>query len=118
MHPWVWSGAKSLWQSGHLAEAVHAASVKVNAETQNRLGRRNTSEGDLFVQAFSDDPARPGAPRLRPHGDDDGKTSKSVRRGVRMFAEGCFAAIRNPIAHEQGDLSETRHSSGWQVVAG
>ena len=24
-----------------------------------------------------------------------------------MFAEGCFAAIRNPIAHETADLTET-----------
>ena len=107
MHPWVWSGARSLWQSGHFAEAVHAASMKVNAETQNLLGRRDISETDLFVQAFSDDPGRPSSPRLRLPGDDGGKTAKSQRRGVRMFAEGCYAAIRNPIAHDATDLAET-----------
>ena len=52
MHPWVWSGACSLWGSGHYAEAVRAASVKVNAETQNRVGRRDVAETDLFVQAL------------------------------------------------------------------
>lgn len=107
MHPWVWSGAKSLWQSGHFAEAVHGASMKVNAETQNLIGRRDVSETDLLVQAFSDDPGRPGSPRLRLPGDDGGKTAKSQRRGVRMFAEGCYAAIRNPIAHDATDLGET-----------
>jgi hypothetical protein len=45
--------------------------------------------------------------RLRlPAYDQDSKTAKSVRRGVRSFAEGCYAGIRNPLAHEQGDLTE------------
>ena len=33
LHPWVWSGAKSLWQSGHYREAVEGAIKKLNAET-------------------------------------------------------------------------------------
>ena len=32
--------------------------------------------------------------------DDGSKTFKSVQRGARMFAEGVFAGIRNPLAHE------------------
>lgn len=107
MHPWVWSGARSLWQSGHFAEAVHAASMKVNAETQNRVGRRDIAETTLFIQAFNDGAASSISPRLRLPEDDGGQTANSMRRGVRMFAEGCYAAIRNPIAHEGADLSET-----------
>lgn len=106
LHPWVWESARSLWQSGHFREAVRAASVKVNAEMQNRVGRRNISETDLFKQALSDDAPVPGKARLRPAGDDDGKTAKSVRRGVAAFAEGCYAAIRNPASHEEGEVSE------------
>jgi hypothetical protein len=107
MHPWIWEAARSLWQSGPYREAVGAAARQVNAETQNKVTRRDVSESDLFVQAFSDDAPKPGAPRLRlPAQDQDGKTAKSVRRGVRCFAEGCYAGIRNPVAHEQGELSQ------------
>lgn len=101
LHPWIWSSAKSLWQSGHYREAVRIARVKVNAETQNKVGRRDVSEADLFKQCYSDDPAQPGKPRLRPHGDDGGRTAKSLRRGIAALAEGCFAAIRNPASHDE-----------------
>lgn len=99
-HPWVWEAARSLWQSRHFREAVRAASVKINAEVQNKVGRRDVAETDLFKQAYSDDPAQPGRPRLRPSGDDGGRTAKSVRRGVAALAEGCFAALRNPASHD------------------
>lgn len=100
LHPWVWSGASSLWQSGHFREAVEGAIRKLNAETQNKLGRRDVSETDLFNQAFSEQPAAVKNPRLHRMPDDGNKTFKSVQRGARMFAEGVFAGIRNPLAHE------------------
>lgn len=106
LHPWVWEGARSLWQSGHYREAVRAACAKINAETQNKLGRRDISETDLFNQAFSIDPPQPGKSRLRVMPNDDSPTFTSIHRGVRSFAEGCYAAIRNPISHTQGDLGE------------
>ena len=106
LHPWVWEGARSLWQSGHYREAVRAASVKVNAETQNKLGRRNISETDLFKQAFSNDAPTAEARRLRPAEDDGGKTALSFRRGIMAFAEGCYAGIRNPASHDEGELDE------------
>lgn len=52
LHPWIWEGARSLWNSGHFREAVSAAVRKINAETQNKIGRRDISETDLFKQAF------------------------------------------------------------------
>lgn len=100
LHPWVWSGASSLWQSGHFREAVEGAIRKLNAETQNKLGRRDVSETDLFNQAFSDDPASSDKPRLHRMKNDKSKTFTSVQRGARMFAEGVFAGVRNPLAHE------------------
>ena len=99
-HPWVWGGASSLWSSGHYREAVEGAIRKLNAETQNKLGRRDVSETDLFNQAFSEDPPAAKKPRLHRMPDDGSKTFKSVQRGVRTFAEGVFAGIRNPLAHE------------------
>lgn len=107
MHPWIWDAARSLWQSGHFRQAVTAAAVKVNAEAQNKIGRRDISETDLFKQALSTSEASEAAPRLRLADDDGGRSAQSIRRGVMAYAEGCFAAIRNPASHDLlDDLSE------------
>ncbi len=115
MHPWAWEGARSLWQSGHLREAVRAASVKVNAETQNKLGRRDASETDLFRQAYSQDDPKPGQPRLRPPDDDGGRTALGLRRGIMALAEGCYAALRNPASHDV--LSELPETEALEQLA-
>ncbi len=107
LHDWVWSGAKSLWQSGHYREAVEGAIKKLNAEAQNMVGRRDVSETDLFKQAFSLDAPAAGKPRLRRMPSDGSKTYDSVQRGAMNLAEGMFAGIRNPLSHEAGqELSE------------
>lgn len=107
LHPWIWGGARSLWQSGHYREAVRAAATQLNAETQNKLGRPEVGETDLFKQAFSLDAPQPDKPRLRVTADDGSKTYSSVHRGIMAFAEGCYAAIRNPASHTvQDELSE------------
>lgn len=107
LHPWIWGGASSLWQSGHYREAVEGAIKKLNAETQNKVGRRDVSETDLFKQAFSLDDAKPGKARLRRMKDDGSDTYRSVQRGAMTFAEGVFSGIRNPLTHESDqELSE------------
>lgn len=107
LHPWIWSGAKSLWQSGHYREAVEGAIKKLNAEAQNKVGRRDVSETDLFKQAFSLDEPKAGKPRFRRMKDDGSDTYKSVQRGAMTFAEGVFAGIRNPLSHAaEQELSE------------
>lgn len=100
LHPWVWSGAQSLWRSGHYRSAVEDAAKKLNAETQNKLGRRDVSETDLFKQAFSLDSPAPGKPRLRRMMDDGSDTYKSMQRGAMALAEGFYTGIRNPFNHE------------------
>jgi hypothetical protein len=100
LHAWVWSGASSLWQSGHFREAVDGAIKKLNAETQNKVGRRDVSETDLFNQSFSTDVPKPGKARLRRMNDDGSNTFKSVQRGAMALAEGIFAGIRNPLSHK------------------
>jgi hypothetical protein len=107
LHPWVWSGAKSLWQSGHFREAVEGANKKLNAETQNKVGHRDVSETNLFKHAFSLDDPKAGNARLRRVKDDDGDTYRSVQRGAMNLAEGVFAGIRKPLSHEADqELSE------------
>ncbi|MEV7214082.1 TIGR02391 family protein [Kitasatospora cineracea] len=117
MHPWAWEGARSLWQSGHFREAVTAAARKVNAETQNRVGRRDVTEGPLFQNVFSVDVPKPGQPRLRLVPADGSKTFASVHRGAAAFAEGCFAAIRNPNSHEAGLPELPEHEALEQLAA-
>lgn len=100
LHPWVWNGTSSLWQSGHYRSAVEDAVKKVNAETQNKVGRRDVSETNLFQEAFSADPPKAGKPRLRRMTNDGSDTYKSVQRGAMALAEGIYAGIRNPFNHE------------------
>lgn len=121
LHRWIWSGARSLWQSGHYVQAVRDAATKLNAETQNKVGRRDVSETDLFKQSFSLDDAKPGKARLRRLTPEDSDTYRSVQRGAMAFAEGVFAGIRNPLSHEVGqEMSEQvalEHLAALSVLA-
>ncbi|QZQ56821.1 TIGR02391 family protein [Curtobacterium sp. TC1] len=100
IHPWIWSGARSFWQSGHVVQTVRDAVTKLNAETQNKVGRQEVSETDLLKQSFSLDEAKPGRLRLRRIPPEDSDTYRSAQRGAMAFAEGVFAGIRNPLSHE------------------
>ncbi|GAA3034174.1 hypothetical protein GCM10020229_52060 [Kitasatospora albolonga] len=115
-HPWAWEGAHSLWASGHFREAVTAAARKVNAEAQNKLGRRDVSETNLFKQAFSTDAPKPGQPRLRLQADDGGDTFRSRQRGAMALAEACFAGIRNPNSHEDALPELPEHEALEQLA--
>lgn len=106
MHPWVWEGARSLWSAGHFYDAVGAAARRVNAEVQNKLGRRDISEAALFQNAFSMNPPQPREPRLRIVPDDGGRTYRNLHRGAIAMADGWYAAVRNLTAHEDADVSE------------
>jgi len=107
LHPWVWEGAKSRWASGQRGDAVLAAAIQLNAETQKKIGRTDVSETDLFKQAISMEPPELGKPRLRLGEDDGSKTYVSRQRGAMAFAEGCYTGIRNPRSHQpHSEMSE------------
>jgi len=115
MHRWAWEGARSLWASGHYREAVSAAAVKINAETQNKVGRRDLSEVKLFQEAFSLKPPEVGKPRLRLMPDDGSDTFRSLHEGALAFATGCYKAIRNPASHVP--LPELPEDEGLEQLA-
>lgn len=121
LHPWIWLGARSLWQSGHFVQAVRDAATKLNAEMQNKVGRRDVSETDLFKQSFSLDAAKSGKARLRRMTPEDSDTYRSLQRGAMAFAEGVFAGIRNPLSHEvDQEMSEQvalEHLAALSVLA-
>lgn len=116
MHDWAWEGARPLWQSGHFREAVAAASRKINAETQNKVKRKDVSEIDLFNQCWSLKLPEEGKPRLRVMTDDGSKTYTSIHRGIMSFAERCYAAMRNPASHLDG-LDELPESQALEQLA-
>lgn len=117
LHPWIWDSARSLWNSQHHREAVEAAAKGLNAYTQQKTGM-TLAEGDLFVQAFSDDGPKPDRPRLRPvGGSDDSLSVRSLRRGIRDYASGCYAAIRNPKAHDDPTIDTPEHEALEQLAA-
>lgn len=48
--------------------------------------------------------------------DDGSDTFRSVHRGVAAFAEGAFAAIRNPNSHEAGLPELPEHEALEQLA--
>lgn len=100
-HPWVWDAARTYWDSQHYRAAVDAAANAINAHCQTKVGRRDIFDTDLMNQVFTDKP-KPGQAYLQLPGDLTEQTVKSRNRALRPFAEGCFAGIRNPAAHEHG----------------
>jgi hypothetical protein len=102
LHPWVWGPAGTFWDSQHYRQAVEEATRAITAHTQHKVGRSDIADDDLMAQAFSGDPARPGSPRLRMPGDRTTPTWRSRQNGVRSFAAGCYAGIRNLATHEHG----------------
>lgn len=106
LHPWAWENGKSYWNTSHYHQAVMQAAIRINAETQAKLGRMDVSEVALFNEAFSLNDPKPGASRLRLAEDDGGKTYENLHRGARAFAEGLYTAIRNPGMHVPHDGGE------------
>ncbi|MER6274640.1 TIGR02391 family protein [Streptomyces sp900105755] len=106
LHPWVWGSVAGLWSSGHFREAVGAAARAVSVQSQAKLDRRDASEAKLLGDAFSTNAPVSGHPRLRLSTDDGGDTFKNRHDGAGNFARGVYSAIRNPIAHEEGEELE------------
>lgn len=99
LHRWAWENGRSYWNTGHYHQAVMQAAIRINAETQAKLRRMDVSETALFNEAFSLNAPKADAPRLRLVEDDGSKTYENLHRGARAFAEGLYAAIRNPGMH-------------------
>lgn len=100
LHPWAWENGRSYWNTGHYHQAVMQAAIRINAETQAKLGRMDISETALFNEGFSLDPPKVDAARLRLAKDDGGQTYRNLHRGARSFADGLYTAIRNPGMHK------------------
>jgi Protein of unknown function (Hypoth_ymh) len=104
MLDWVVSSvAIPLWKAGKFRQAVSDAATSLSHFAQQRLGRHDVSDTPLMTEAFSNDPPKPGKPRLRCPGGHSLVTVKDQQNGARQIATGAFLAIRNPAHHLTGD---------------
>lgn len=101
LHPCIRDAALPRWQYGFYSDAVIEAAKALTASTQRKLRRWDLADDGLMQQAFSDDPPKPGSPRLRFIGDSATPTIRSRMRGARGLAQACYAGIRNTAAHQQ-----------------
>jgi hypothetical protein len=102
-HVWVWDAASTYWETNHFKAAVNAAATSINARIQSKVDRRDISDADLMNQAFTEKP-KPGQRYLQLPGDiSSDRTLQSRNRALRPFADGCFAGLRNPAAHEHSE---------------
>jgi hypothetical protein len=102
LHPWIWNAAVSLWDDGHMREAVQAAAAALfDSHLLAKLGvPARPSAKDLVAQAFSTDPPTAGNPRLRLADYPEPSPSwTSQHEGAKFFGMGCAQLIRNLVTH-------------------
>jgi uncharacterized protein (TIGR02391 family) len=98
-----------LFESGHFAPAVHEATKAMRDLIREASGL--SDDGDTLVaKAF-----RVTDPKL-PLFDLNSETGRSAQRGVMLLAQGIFAAIRNPLAHDRGALTQNQAEEMLSIV--
>ncbi len=106
LHPSVWGAASRLWRDGHYRQAVTAAAEAVVLMLKTRLERADIAETALWQEAYSDQPPKPGKPRLRWPGNPSDQDVKTMTAGLRFFAPGVQMTIRNSAAHGVGEMDQ------------
>jgi hypothetical protein len=118
-HPYVWTAASPLWDTGQYRVAVGQASVSLSAHIAKKAASP-LSERDLVNQVLA--PGEPGPNQVRLHfaGDKSSKTWKSRQEGLHLLAQGAFAGIRNVATHTGDEWTEQvalEHLAILSVVA-
>lgn len=106
MHPLIWGAASRLWRDGHFRQAVAAAAETLITHVKSRTQRNDVAETALWQETFSDKAPELGKPRLRWPGEPTNRDVKSMNDGLRQFAPGAQMTIRNPAAHDTGEMPE------------
>jgi hypothetical protein len=119
LHPIVWAAAAPVWSTALYRVAVGQAAVAISARLKARVGS-HLSDRELVSQVFSPDEPRPDQARLHLVGNKRDKGWRSRQDGLHLLAQGAFAGIRNPAAHEEIEWSEQEaleHLAVLSVVA-
>lgn len=102
LHPTVVKVAKTRFESGHYADAVEATFKELNAKIKSIYKTKRDKELDgvnLMRSAFS-----PNNPLLI-FSNLDTETGKNMQQGYMEIFAGAIAAIRNPKAHDNIDIT-------------
>ncbi|HBX82658.1 MAG TPA: hypothetical protein DEH05_16470 [Propionibacteriaceae bacterium] len=119
LHAVVWAGAAVVWSTASYRVAVGQAAVALSAHIKARVGS-HLNERELVSQVFSPEDPRPGQARLHHPGNKKDKSWRSRQEGLHLIAQGAFAGIRNPAAHDVIEWSEQEgleHLAVLSVVA-
>jgi Protein of unknown function (Hypoth_ymh) len=120
LDPVVFQAAIGHWTAGHYRNAVGDAAIAVNQFMQRRVGRTDISDRELMSHAFSEDEPKPTQKRLRCPGNPKSESVRSQQQGAKLFAMGCYAALRNPANHLSGDwnpVTAFQHLAAFSIVA-
>jgi hypothetical protein len=121
LDPAVVQAAIGHWIAEHYRNAVGDAAIAVNRFTQQRVSRADISDRELMSRAFSEDDPKPKEKRLRCPGNPKSESVRSQQQGAKLFAMGCYAALRNPANHLSGDwnpVTAFQHLAAFSTVAG
>lgn len=125
LHPWAWENGRSYWNTGHYHQAVMQAAIRINAETQAKLGRMDISETALFNEAFS-----PNAPKGGALQDSVWQETTAERRTrtctvvpapspkvstLRFATPECTCRRKIPEVRSSWPWSSSPHSACWHV---
>jgi len=102
LHPWIWSTAASLWDSGHYADAVRRAAMDLfDVRLPEKLGIEKSGSIDVRItKAFSPNAPTTNEPRLRFSGLAKGTRDwTNAHEGAMYFGKGCAKGIRNVTTH-------------------
>lgn len=105
LHPKVVEVARPRYEAGHYADAVESALKALNSNVKQIYKERSGEERDgvdLMHAAFS--PKRP----LIVLGDQQTETGRNMQQGYMALFAGSMAGIRNPKAHDNIVIDETR----------
>jgi uncharacterized protein (TIGR02391 family) len=105
LHPAIVGVARQRFESGHYADAVEAALKHVNATVKALVLRMTGKEldgADLMHTAFS--PNKP----VVVLDDLSTQTGKSIQLGYMEIFAGSMSGIRNPKAHDNIQIDQTR----------
>ena len=77
LHPWAWENGRLYWKTRHYHQTVMHVAIRMNVESQAKLGRKDISETALFNEAFSLTP-----PNLNPLGGDWSRMTATRRTKI------------------------------------
>lgn len=119
LHPWVSGSAASLWDGNHRRNAVEESARTIEVQLRAKL-RVDGGTGTKLVQAFATSPPKPGQPRLRFSGFEEGSESwNNAHQGAMAFGQGCMMRIRNLYnhAHEPTDAEALEALAALSLLA-